>query len=220
MIIALSGFIRTDAGGRKTLALARAVNHVLSAHGFPVSRFAFGQTTSREAIHEAVNEALARRRMIVTPTDPENAWRIGYDFFERLAQEVVDATRSMGFTVAIREAEEALIARGYRPSAPPPMYTEPALPVPTVIVTPTLTEPATIRTIVIQPAEGPSERWEAVTTYAAPTEALRLPPVYTPVVAEEVGQEAGAMDSSTVFMIVGGVIGGLALASMIKRGRQ
>jgi len=171
MIIALSGFIRTE---RRTayrqMALQYAVTAVLTeapdVEAFPGRKVAIPAERFRALVTQIVE----------TANQPGWATNPGFLWDPPFTQE---------------EAARDLQQRGYQPA--------------------TLTEPPTIRTITIQPAEGPDQRWEPVPIYDVATQ---IPPVYTPVVVEE----AAVVDKNTVLMIVGGVVGGLALASIMKRG--
>lgn len=137
MVIALSGLVRTDAPGRKTMVLARAVNEALSGLGLPVSRYTFGQIP--ESLHEGINYALSTARVVVTPTgDP---WRVSATMFERMIDLVFQKLRELdpayAGTISREEVAAAIVERGYMSSAPPPVYTQPALPTaPTVTVEP------------------------------------------------------------------------------------
>jgi len=226
MVIALSGALRSDAGGRKTLALARAVNHVLSGLGLPLSRVTFGQVP--DALHESINYALRTVRVVVTPTgDP---WRVSATLFARMIDLVQDRLRetdpAYGTSISRQEIAAAIVQCGYMSSKPPPIYTQPALtPVATIIMTPGVTLPyyePPIREIVIQPVPGPeitdeiqpvitSQIWEPVPIPDIPDIDL------TPVVLD-ITETTTDGDNNTLLIIVGGIIGGLALASMMKRG--
>lgn len=303
MVIALSGRVRTDPAGRKTIVIARAVNAVLSGLGLPLSRYTFGEaevtrqslidsSVSRalrsaerqgatypyrvkpehfalnvqgtteflnsvsvyrkygysyteaeiaaalvaagyapsadyevglwtDYLHESINYALSTVRVVVTPTgDP---WRVSATMFERMVDLVFQKLRELDpdYAASLTRTRIAgyIIQRGYMPSAGPPVYTQPALPittpavlvspvvppVPTVIVSPVPYTPP-IRTVVIEP---PYPDWTPPPL-----------PEYSPteiVVRDQIEEATRAGDNKNLILwIVGAAIGGLVLSDMMK----
>lgn len=206
------------------------------SNGSLMSVFAAPTGTRAENLHLAINYALSTVRVTITPTgDP---WRISAALFARMIDLAREKLRELDPTYASTMSRAVMgayiVERGYKSSAPPPIY-QPGVTVATPVYYPTVTLPYTsppVERLVIIPetytppapiyytpaiTPVPQQRWEPEPpVWELPT----IPdpinggyPLTTPVA--EIEGAAGA--DNTILWILGAAIVGLSLGTMGQR---